>query len=75
MATGAAVGYQQRDAFPIVAAGMISAIFIAGYEYQIRNPSTDDAGGPRATSLAPQSEPSPGLVPGAADFNRVYRAY
>jgi hypothetical protein len=50
MATGAAVGYQQSDLFPIIAAGLISAIFIAGYEYQIRNPSTDDAPGGTAAA-------------------------
>lgn len=42
MATGAAVGYQQRDVFPVLASAMISVIFIAGYEYQIRHPATED---------------------------------
>src|SRR5579859_3123327 len=42
MATGAAVAYQQRDPFPLMASALISAIFIAGYEYQIAHPSTED---------------------------------
>lgn len=42
MATGAAVAYQQRDPFPILASALISVIFIAGYEYQIRHPATED---------------------------------
>lgn len=42
MATGLAVGYQQKDVFPVIASGLISLIFIAGYEYQIRHPSTED---------------------------------
>ena len=42
MATGAAVGYQQNDPFPLAASALISIIFIAGYEYQIAHPSTDD---------------------------------
>ena len=42
MATGAAVGYQQKDPFPVFASALISAIFIAGYEYQIRHPATED---------------------------------
>jgi hypothetical protein len=43
IATGAAVAYQQGDWFPMFAAALITAIFIAGYEYQIRHPSTEDA--------------------------------
>jgi hypothetical protein len=42
LATGGAVAYQQKDIFPIIAAAFISAIFITGYEYQIRHPSTED---------------------------------
>jgi hypothetical protein len=42
LATGLAVAHQQKDHFPWIAALAISAIFIAGYEYQIRHPSTDD---------------------------------
>jgi hypothetical protein len=41
--TGAAVTYQQKDPFPLIASALISGIFIAGYEYQIRHPSTEDA--------------------------------
>jgi hypothetical protein len=43
MATGAAVSYQQKDPFPLAASLMISVIFVAGYEYQIAHPSTEDA--------------------------------
>ena len=42
MMTGAAVSYQQKDPFPLIASALISTIFIAGYEYQIRHPSTED---------------------------------
>src|SRR5438309_992671 len=42
LATGAAVTYQQGDWFPLAAALLITLIFIAGYEYQIRHPSTED---------------------------------
>lgn len=64
MLTGAAVSYQQKDAFPIVASGIIAAIFIAGYEFQIRHPATEDDQ-PAATShesaaaAAPSPAPSP----------------
>jgi hypothetical protein len=54
MSTGAAVSYQQRDIFPLLASAMISAVFIAGYEYQIRHPSTEDEpNGPPPASMAP----------------------
>jgi hypothetical protein len=43
ISTGAAVSYQQRDPFPLVASALIAAVFIAGYEYQIAHPSTEDA--------------------------------
>ena len=42
VATGAAVTYQQGDPFPIIMSLLISAVFIAGYEYQIRHPSSED---------------------------------
>lgn len=42
MMTGMAVAYQQRDPFPIIASAFISTVFIAGYEYQIAHPSTED---------------------------------
>lgn len=52
LATGAAVAYQQSDPFPILASVLISLIFIFGYEYQIRHPSTEDgpSGGSSSTS-------------------------
>jgi hypothetical protein len=60
MSTGAAVSYQQRDIFPLLASALISAVFIAGYEYQIRHPSTedDDSGG--------WSAPAPAAAPNSA---------
>lgn len=45
LATGGAVAYQQKDLFPLIAAALISAVFIAGYEYQIRHPATEDQAG------------------------------
>jgi hypothetical protein len=58
MLTGAAVSYQQRDPFPIIASGIISAIFISGYEYQIRHPATEDEQ-PAAPPAAPAPAPAP----------------
>lgn len=55
MSTGAAVSYQQRDPFPLFASALISAVFIAGYEYQIRHPSTEDAEGPTPPPAAVHS--------------------
>lgn len=51
LATGAAVAHQQGDPFPIFASIAISVIFIAGYEYQIAHPSTDE--GPSANGQPP----------------------
>jgi hypothetical protein len=42
VATGAAVGHQTKSAVPLVASLGICALFVAGYEWQIRHPSTDD---------------------------------
>jgi hypothetical protein len=41
IATGAAVSVALKDPVPFWSAVAISGVFIAGYEYQIRNPSTD----------------------------------
>lgn len=41
MGTGWAVSGGSLGRFPIYAAAAISAVFIVGYEYQIRNPSTN----------------------------------
>lgn len=41
LATGAAVTAQQGDPVPLAASILICLIFIAGYEYMIRNPATD----------------------------------
>lgn len=51
MATGGAVAYQQKDIFPILASAFISIIFISGYEYQIRHPSTEDGQGSVGPSM------------------------
>ena len=39
---GWAVSYRQKSNMAIYAALLISAVFVAGYEYMIANPSTDD---------------------------------
>lgn len=40
--TGAAAASRQNDRFLLWASIVIAVIFIAGYEYQIANPSTED---------------------------------
>ena len=40
LATGAAVSATLNDPVPFWSAVAISGVFVAGYEYQIRNPST-----------------------------------
>jgi hypothetical protein len=54
MGTGWAVSRSSVGAFALWAAAGISAIFVAGYEYQIRNPSKepDDEAGGQATPKA-----------------------
>lgn len=42
VATGAAVSARTRTALPLVSSVAICAVFIAGYEYMIAHPSTDD---------------------------------
>lgn len=42
LATGAAVSYSMKDPVPFYASAVICGVFVAGYEYQIANPSTDD---------------------------------
>jgi hypothetical protein len=41
LATGAAVSATLSDPVPFWAAVAISGVFVVGYEYQIRNPSTE----------------------------------
>lgn len=48
VAMGAAVSHSMGDKAPLVASLVISGVFVAGYEYQIRNPSTE--GGSSSTS-------------------------
>jgi len=42
MMTGAAVGYQQKDWFPVAASAFISVIFVSGYEWCMRHPAVED---------------------------------
>jgi len=42
LGTGAAVSYTTKKALPFIASAAISALFVAGYEYQIAHPSTED---------------------------------
>lgn len=39
--TGAAVSYRTNRKFPLYVSVLISAIFVAGYEYMIAHPSTE----------------------------------
>jgi len=45
IATGAAVSSALKDPVPFWASVAISGVFIVGYEYQIRNPSTNAGSG------------------------------
>jgi hypothetical protein len=45
LATGAAVSVALEDPVPFWAALAISGVFVLGYEYQIRNPSTSSSSG------------------------------
>lgn len=42
VATGAAVSSRTGTKLPLIASVAICGIFVAGYEYMIANPSTDD---------------------------------
>lgn len=42
LATGAAVSYRTEKRLPLIAAAGICGVFVAGYEYMIANPSSDD---------------------------------
>lgn len=44
LATGAAVAQRTGKALPFIAAAGICGVFVAGYEYMIANPSSDDGG-------------------------------
>jgi len=44
LATGAAVSVALKDPVPFWSSVAISGVFVAGYEYQIRNPSTNSGG-------------------------------
>jgi hypothetical protein len=48
MGTGWAVSTGEVGPFALFASAAICAVFIAGYEYQIRNPSKTDGGDPLA---------------------------
>lgn len=50
LATGAAVASRTHTTLPLVASVAICGVFVAGYEYMIAHPATDDAS---PTELAP----------------------
>jgi hypothetical protein len=52
LATGAAISKQTGSSFALIASLAISAVFVAGYEYQIRNPSKS-ADGPAPAGAPP----------------------
>jgi len=41
LGTGFAVSVSMNDRVPLYASAIICGVFVAGYEYQIRNPSTE----------------------------------
>ena len=45
VATGAAVSHRTKTALPLVASLAICGVFVAGYEYMIAHPATEDAAG------------------------------
>lgn len=49
MATGYALTKSTGDNVPLLASAAISVIFVAGYEYQIRNPSKETGKGAKST--------------------------
>lgn len=52
LGTGWAISHTSKDRVPLLAAALISGIFVAGYEYQIAHPSTQDSsGGDGVTAL------------------------
>lgn len=42
MATGIAISYQMKSQVPTVVSALTSAVFIAGYEWSIAHPSSED---------------------------------
>jgi hypothetical protein len=46
LATGAAVSVSLKDRIPFYASAVICGVFVAGYEYQIANPSKSEGEGP-----------------------------
>lgn len=55
--TGWAVSSRSSGNAALIAAIIISAVFIAGYEYQIAHPSTDDGKGKSTTEKMPAWTP------------------
>jgi len=51
LATGLAVSQTLRDPVPFWASVAICGVFVAGYEFQIQNPSKDDNGGSAVESM------------------------
>lgn len=67
VATGAAVSWRSDDKSALYASLLISAIFIAGYEYQIANPSKEAKGEAEPKASGDQPAPAhPNLVQTAA---------
>lgn len=56
LATGAAVSASLNDPIPFYASAAICGIFVAGYEYQIRNPSTEEDSPSSTTSVWSRSK-------------------
>lgn len=59
LGTGAAVSMRSSNNLPLWASVAISLIFVAGYEYQIAHPSTEDGPAAKAVRLP---EPNPTLT-------------
>lgn len=60
LATGWAISRQTRQPFALIASAAISAVFIVGYEYQIRNPSKRPGGA--APAAAPQGSTTQAML-------------
>ena len=52
MATGVAISINEKDPAYVIASAVICGIFVAGYEYQIANPSSKDADGAGTSASA-----------------------
>jgi len=57
--TGAAVAARSDNNLPIIAAALICGVFIAGYEYMIAHPATEDGAGVSDPAAGPGGYPVP----------------